>query len=145
MLENTLNDDSVVFSADNWTKEKVDEFIDSQGHEKVFKYIMYERVAMEICLIFLFIILCKCHDFLKVKNLQNPFSNDSINIVKKVINLSLVLFFVNLIFTNTVNIIFDSIETSKLLSSLNVSLASIFGLYVFKYILETAQKKIKKD
>lgn len=144
MIENTLNDDSVVFSYDDWTKEKVDNFIDEQGNKMVFKYIMYERVAVEVCIVFLFIIISKAYDFLSVKNLKDPFSDKSINTVKQIINLSLILFFINLIFTSTVDLMFEPIGSAKILSILNISLALIFGLYVFKYILEIAQKKINK-
>lgn len=144
MIENTLNDDSVVFSYDHWTKEKVDNFIDEQGNKMVFKYIMYERVAVEVCIVLLFIIISKAYDFLSVKNLNDPFSDNSINKVKQIINLSLILFFINLIFTSTVDVMFEPIGSAKILSILNISLALIFSLYVFKYILEVAQKKINK-
>ncbi len=147
-LKDQLNEESLLVENGQYSEEKIDKIISSTNSKVVYIHIMYETIALEICLILLLIAGLYLLNFLSVKNLQNPFTNESIKYLKQTINFRIATFIISIVAVIIESAVFidTNLDTATLLGDTGnlSSLLIIIVLYISKYILETAKKKIEE-
>jgi len=143
------DEDVLLFYEDEFTNEDVNKMIDEVGVNKVNDYIMIELLTVVICLM---LSICKYWNILTPllkSNLKEPFTDDNIKGVSKVIKFEVAIIIFVAIVTILENILFDfiwkssTLTTSATLSSFG-SISTVIIFIILEHILKTGKEKIEK-
>lgn len=146
-IKENLNEDSIIFFEDEFTEEKVDLMIKEAGAEKVNDYIMIEHIFIEVCLLLTVIKLWNVLSFLLKSNLINPFTDNSIKSITRVISFEAAIIIISACAYIIEDIIFTAwgttvLETSETLYSFG-SISTVIIFVILRYILKTGKEKIE--